>query len=67
MIRIFTFTTGPHLVLLLISRSRQQHYRKREGWYDSIVSPKILSAGMRIGFVSAPDAICDVIEKHVGL
>ncbi|KAL9713954.1 hypothetical protein Ac2012v2_002260 [Leucoagaricus gongylophorus] len=25
---------------------------------------KILSAGMRIGFVSAPNAICDVIEKH---
>jgi len=26
---------------------------------------KILSAGMRIGFMSAPDAIYDVIEKHV--
>jgi len=28
---------------------------------------KILSAGMRIGFLSAPDAIYDVIEKHVSL
>jgi len=28
---------------------------------------KILSAGMRIGFMSAPDAIYDVIEKHVSL